>query len=613
MTRPEPNPYVGLRNYEVDDARNFFGRQRESLELTSLVLASRLVVLYGPSGVGKTSLLHAGVLAGLDEQSAQALPVGRPAAAANLPRMSSEANPFTFRLLSSWAPHLPESTLKQLTLAQFLEAVPVAVDRYGDELPLVAVIDQFEGIFSDAPLWATHREQFLAQLGEAVNRVDRLHLLISLREDMVGEILPYESRLSRNNRTRFHLRPLDREAAHDAVVGPLIDTARGFAEGVAAALVDRLMSTTITNAVGDKWTFPTEAVEPINLQVICSALWRGLPGEITTITLEHLQDYGDVESTLTAFTTDAVDDVAEQHQVPAGRLWEWLEIAFVTDHGTRNVAYQGIDTTAGMPNPVARAFEERRILRSERRSGSVWFELLHDGLIEPVRAGRRRAVESGAAIDPTEKAASYLQMAESALDYGMSPLAEEFAAHALLASADAPGTLAEVMSLLGKLVGLQGRAEVGERADELYATAEDHYRKAAELFEAEQKVRAVAQVLASLGGLFRERGRYADALSVMQSAVSRMRGSVTQMPGDIDLHIDLARAFNDAGQPLVALGQYDSLLTVVPDAVEALVGRGVIGATLGEPTDALADLDRAIRLQPSVATRPEVVDRKSVV
>ena len=60
-------PYKLLDFYDTADAAIFFGRQQEQVLLTSLIHAHRLVVLYGASGVGKTSLLLAGILPALKE------------------------------------------------------------------------------------------------------------------------------------------------------------------------------------------------------------------------------------------------------------------------------------------------------------------------------------------------------------------------------------------------------------------------------------------------------------------------------------------------------------------------------------------------------------------
>ena len=58
------SPYKGLASFDDSelDERFFFGRDRETEIVASNLVASRLTVLYGPSGVGKSSLLRAGVV-----------------------------------------------------------------------------------------------------------------------------------------------------------------------------------------------------------------------------------------------------------------------------------------------------------------------------------------------------------------------------------------------------------------------------------------------------------------------------------------------------------------------------------------------------------------------
>ncbi len=53
-------PYKFLDYYEANDTDFFFGRQQETGILSAQIQAHRLVLLYGASGVGKTSLLLAG-------------------------------------------------------------------------------------------------------------------------------------------------------------------------------------------------------------------------------------------------------------------------------------------------------------------------------------------------------------------------------------------------------------------------------------------------------------------------------------------------------------------------------------------------------------------------
>src|SRR4051794_15881090 len=70
---PLESPYVGLSFYTEADAPLFFGRDAERQVIMGNLRASRLTLLYGASGVGKSSLLRAGVAARLRELARHAL------------------------------------------------------------------------------------------------------------------------------------------------------------------------------------------------------------------------------------------------------------------------------------------------------------------------------------------------------------------------------------------------------------------------------------------------------------------------------------------------------------------------------------------------------------
>jgi len=355
--------------------------------------------------------------------------------------------------------------------------------------------------------------------------------------------------------------------------------------------------------LGFEWTKVAGAVDPASLQVVCSALWSGLPEGVTTITQAHIEAYADVEATLGLLCARAVADVARLEGISEDTLWEWLADTFITDLGTRGTAYEGRGTTAGLPHSVARAFEKRWILRSEKRLSSVWFELQHDGLIGPIK---RRGQPTGVVreLDPTDRAAStLLRMAETALADGMFGLAEQYASEAVSGVADDSMTLAEAHSLLGEIFVQQAQDATGDRAEELYREAERHYETAMELYQGRDNTTAVARVLAVLGRLERLRGHNAEALDLLQSALERRRG-------DPDLYVELAHVAEASGQHLAALGHYSAALEFASENIDALVGRGAIHAERGDAAEALADIDRAIRLEPGVALRPDVLQTR---
>ena len=61
------SPYRGLMPYEEEDAPFFFGRDAERKIIAANLVAARLTLLYGESGVGKSSVLRAGVVRHLNE------------------------------------------------------------------------------------------------------------------------------------------------------------------------------------------------------------------------------------------------------------------------------------------------------------------------------------------------------------------------------------------------------------------------------------------------------------------------------------------------------------------------------------------------------------------
>ena len=67
MSAARQTPYQGLVPYSEDDASFFFGREREQEIIITNLKISRLTLLYGSSGVGKSSVLRAGVVHRLRE------------------------------------------------------------------------------------------------------------------------------------------------------------------------------------------------------------------------------------------------------------------------------------------------------------------------------------------------------------------------------------------------------------------------------------------------------------------------------------------------------------------------------------------------------------------
>lgn len=59
-------PYKGAESYQAEDARLFYGRDEEAKQVVALILSRRFTLLHAPSGAGKTSLINARIVPGLE-------------------------------------------------------------------------------------------------------------------------------------------------------------------------------------------------------------------------------------------------------------------------------------------------------------------------------------------------------------------------------------------------------------------------------------------------------------------------------------------------------------------------------------------------------------------
>src|ERR1700722_2768146 len=155
------HPYVGLRAFRSSEQSLFYGRDRESSDVAAIWGANKLTVLYGASGVGKTSLVQAGVIPSLDSSRFDICPIGKIRHEFAGASSAAEDNPYRLSLLASWSPEKSPQDLAGRTITEFFSERGQRADRYGDPIPVMAVIDQTEELFSDLPLRQDYLESFI--------------------------------------------------------------------------------------------------------------------------------------------------------------------------------------------------------------------------------------------------------------------------------------------------------------------------------------------------------------------------------------------------------------------------------------------------------------------
>jgi tetratricopeptide (TPR) repeat protein len=388
-------PFVGPRPFKREDAPLFFGRTDEADELRSLVVADREVLLYAQSGAGKTSLLNAGLRPLLEAERVgfEVLPVARVRYESPEEIETRQvANVYIFNVLAGWCTLAHNvRQLNTMTLADFLNELPGQLDKEGSPRPRLLIFDQFEELFTFYPERASDRRGFFEQVRDALNKNRLLRVIFSMREEYIAELTPYAPILPEKLRTRFRLERLREPAALQAVTGPLTSSRFSFAPGVAEKVVQDLLQVNVGNKTH---AVRGEYVEPVQLQVVCEALCRHLPRNVSVITLDDLQHFGNVNEALANFYKDCLKETTRATHVWGGarRLRKWFARALITPEGVRDAIRQGPTKTRGLPNRAVGKLEELHLIRGEERPGrGRWYELTHDTFIGPIQEVNRIA------------------------------------------------------------------------------------------------------------------------------------------------------------------------------------------------------------------------------
>lgn len=388
----ENNPYLGPRAYRETDTVRLYGREREADELLDRLIAERVIVLYSPSGAGKTSLIEALIVPRLKEFGFRVFPrirVGLEAGSATTAfnrYVLSTLMSLDGDSLSQDPSHL--ANLSSMQLENYFDQPSDASDTRGD----VLIFDQFEEVFTLNAADQARKEEFFTQLGGVLRNRSRW-VLISMREEFLGNLEPFVKHLPSRLADRYRLDLLGPEAAWRAVKGPAGELNVTLTDQALRQLVDdlRLVREVDPNS-GLVSQVPGPSVEPVHLQVACHEMWNELDAaklerdEKGTLLIgeSEVRTSGDVNEALRTYYTNAVDAVVRHTKVSERVLRTWISTQLITPQRLRNQVMREVPSTAGLDNEVIERLSDAYLVRTERRRGLVWYELAHDRLIDPM-------------------------------------------------------------------------------------------------------------------------------------------------------------------------------------------------------------------------------------
>src|SRR6185369_696298 len=405
-----PSPYIGLIPYDEKSADFFFGREAEEQIITSNLKASRLTLLYGASGVGKSSVLRAGVVYHLKKLAQQ--------------NMARRGKPkFVVVFFNSWRddPLAALNSRIRETVAEVLNQPDV--EAPDPSLPfaeillqwsrlvqgsLLIILDQFEEYFLYHPNEEGERT-FATEFPNVVNDSSiPANFLVSFREDAYAKLDFFKGRVNGLYENFLRVDHLDREAARGAITKPidhynqLLESRSGAANGNRITIEPQLVATVLKQVesgrvvLGESGRGVVEAaterseatIETPFLQLVMTRLWKEEMRENSKVLrLETLTRLKGAENIVRSHLDETMDALTPEKQAIAAAVFHYL----VTPGGTK-IAHTIPDLADYSRLPKERlgstleelASGETRILRviepPPDRPGQQRYEIFHDVL-----------------------------------------------------------------------------------------------------------------------------------------------------------------------------------------------------------------------------------------
>ncbi len=359
-------PYNGLYAFQENDHNKFFGRSLEIEALLNRLLDQPLVAIVGPSGVGKSSFVRAGLIPALKRADSWESIVFRPGSNPLLALARSIGEPESEKL--------EKEIVARMRAEPGWAGVVLRNRAKFNKKRIVLFVDQFEELYT-LTNDQKERESFLNCLGGIADHASSpIRVIISLRSDFVDRIFQ-EPKFSKEwGQGLFFLRSPQGKNLEEALVKPLEMAGYGFEnETIISEMLEYLRN--------------TPGALPL-LQFVARQLWEGRDRNRKLVTMQSYQELGGISGALAQYADRVLETLAPVLRDSARILF----LRLVTPEKTRAVVslkeIQALSQgRAELEHLVEKLVQARLLIVQEGSSGSPGsigstIELVHESLID---------------------------------------------------------------------------------------------------------------------------------------------------------------------------------------------------------------------------------------
>ncbi|HLP59326.1 MAG TPA: tetratricopeptide repeat protein, partial [Candidatus Deferrimicrobium sp.] len=410
--------YPGSRPFEDTDIDRmlFFGREREKEELLQKIIARKLVVLHAESGLGKTSLLNAGVSGLLKDRGFLPIKIRF-----NFAVISPIQAVFSGIEETRARQSLDVEAGETETLWHYFKT---AAFWSADDslLTPVLILDQFEEFFTFHE--PEVRNEFISQLADLVHNTipsalrqviragelyrygeepPRVKIVISIRGDFLGQLDELSSAIPEILENRYRLSPLSRSQAREAITRPaqledeqMLTRRFRYSEDALNMMLDYLSKRQERGGVVNK-----DEIESFQLQLLCRHIETNILEKASkasgqdefVIKKEDLGGEAGIHKVFQYFYEDRLTGLKSARDKRHVR--RMCEKGLISDSDRRlSLEEEVIEKQFKVSSTLLAQLVDNRLLRAEKRVGSVYYELSHDTLIKPIRLSQRNPMDT---------------------------------------------------------------------------------------------------------------------------------------------------------------------------------------------------------------------------
>lgn len=367
-------PYPGLAAFDSSEANRYFGRPTEIRQALLSLDRNPLLAITGPSGIGKSSFVRAGLIpalrgSGENWDSFDIRPGRRPLSRlASICQQISRTNTVT----ASPTTRKRDVENRDEILTRLREQPGYfanSLRRYANEVGvrIVLFVDQFEEVFTLVP----DRDERMAFASSLLAMADDagspLRVVLSLRSDFLDRVSEHEELSQEMTRGLMLLPQMSRDALRSALTQPAEMAGYRFED---AAMVEAMLDVLETSLHS----------LPI-LQFVAGRLWELRNKESKVLPRAAYDELGGIEGALAAHADATYDSFSQREQGLVRKVFHRL----VTPERTRALVDVSELEALGLSGEINRVFDRlsnSRLITVDARGGdTAVVELVHESLI----------------------------------------------------------------------------------------------------------------------------------------------------------------------------------------------------------------------------------------